>query len=115
VLVILQKSAFFKSARDEKVAVPVDIIYRWIRNAKKIVKSSKKRQMAPTEVLEALDGVESPDEVVSFEKHRHSFRGEVEKTWRDWVMVLFIRSCRDEVQKMESFQEESDAAVNPLK
>jgi hypothetical protein len=43
-------------------------------------------------------------EAVVFDRHRPSFAGEMENRWSDWVAVLYMRACKEELGKMHSFQ-----------
>jgi hypothetical protein len=61
--------------------------------------------------LEILAHVEIERPPAQFPKHRHTFRGQIANTWQDWVVLLFVRACREEVALMHDFQMSYDATL----
>jgi hypothetical protein len=108
VVLIFQKRAFFRGLKDESARVATRLVVGWVNKVKRVVMASGRHPLSLGELLEAIDRLEETRDVVVFEKHTHSFRGEMEKDWRDWVILLFTRSCHEEVQKMKQFQKDSD-------
>jgi hypothetical protein len=103
---IYQNAAFW--GKEKRNARAVAVLTKWKRAAKRAIKASPKKSLEPEEVLAVLAEVEIEGELVEFEKHSHSYRGQVAGTWRDWIVILFVRACRDEVAMMQAFQIKQD-------
>jgi hypothetical protein len=101
-IMILRRSTWF----EQKQGIAGMIVRKWVKAAKIVAKNESELDR----LLERLAQVkvEEGGELVEFKKHIHSFQGEIANTWDDWVVILFVRACREEVTKMQRFQLQYD-------
>jgi protein arginine N-methyltransferase 1 len=76
--------------------VAIDIVVKWLNKVNK---------------LAVIDRVEGTVDALAFGKHTHSFHGEMERTWRDWAVLFFMRTCHKEVQKVKQCQKQIERPI----
>jgi hypothetical protein len=99
------------TAAENKAGVAVGILREWAAAAKRKVGKAAAKEKNDEVLLALLAQVELEEDIVEFPRHVHSFRGEIANTWQDWIILLFVRECREEVKKMRDFQLAYDAKL----
>jgi hypothetical protein len=75
--------------------------------AEEIMEEEEDRELDDEELISILNDLEFEEsEMPKLMKNLHTFAGEMEKTWTEWTDLLFIRSCRAEVDQMQQFQKD---------
>jgi hypothetical protein len=88
------------------------VVESFLKGGKSALKGLNGAEVSQAEITAVLATVEVAEEQrVTLARKQHLFGGEMEKTWRKWADLLFVRSCKGEVEKMREFQREYEETL----
>jgi hypothetical protein len=105
---ITHETMFFRNLRvgDPRSEKALAAIYAYLVAAARVIMESNKEKLTNSELMIVLESIQLSERVEVREKrHPNKFEGELEKRWGEWKDLLFIRTFREEIQKMQVFRE----------